>query len=69
MEPRARELYAENADLRWYNGERGYTRCELTPEALMVDYRVVPTVTAPGSDALTRASFVIENGKAGALGP
>lgn len=59
-------VLAENPFVKFYNAERGYVRCELTPNAWQTDFRVVPVVSQPESPCLTRASFVVENGKPGA---
>ena len=59
-------VLADNPFVKFYNAERGYVRCELTPESWTADYRVVPKVSEPTSEILTRASFVIESGKPGA---
>ena len=59
-------VMAENPFVKFYNAERGYVRCEVTPELWRSDFRVVPTVSKPESECLTRASFVVENGRAGA---
>ena len=59
-------VLADNRFVKFYNAERGYVRCEITPERWQSDYRVVPVVSKPESPCLTRASFVVENGRAGA---
>jgi alkaline phosphatase D len=59
-------LMAENPGLKFFNDQRGYTRCTVTPETWRTDFQIVEKVTTPGSPIKTRASFVIENGKAGA---
>ncbi|MGY8768024.1 MAG: alkaline phosphatase D family protein [Pirellulales bacterium] len=59
-------VLAENPFVKFYNAERGYVRCEITPESWQSDYRVVPVVTKPESECLTRASYIVENGKPGA---
>ena len=56
-------LRAENPFLKFFNGERGYVRCEVTPRAWRTDYRTVPFVTKPGAPLVTRASFVVESGR------
>ena len=56
----------ENPWLRFYNGQRGYVRCELTPARCRADYRVLDHVTRPGGPIATRASFVVEDGRPGA---
>lgn len=55
----------ENPHLKYYNRQRGYVRCELTPGQWRTDYRVVPFVTAPGAPIRTDASFVVESGRPG----
>jgi alkaline phosphatase D len=59
-------VLADNPFVKFYNAERGYVRCEVTPDQWKSDYRVVPVISKPGGDCLTRASFVVENGKPGA---
>ena len=49
--------------VKYFNNERGYVRCELTPQQWRTDYRTVPFVTKPGAPLNTRASFVIESGR------
>ena len=60
-------VLAENPFVKFYNSERGYVRCELTPEVWRSDFRVVPFVTRPGAEITTRASFTVENGRPGAV--
>ncbi len=60
-------LLAENPFIRFYNGQRGYVSCELTPKQARVDFKIVDYVTEPGSPIRTRASFVVEDGRPGAL--
>jgi alkaline phosphatase D len=62
-----RAILAENPHLRFYNNQRGYVRCDVTRERWRTDYRVVPYVTAPDAPIGTRASFVVEDGRAGAV--
>jgi len=59
-------IMAENPGVRFYNRERGYVRCTVTPDAWRSDFRVVPFVTRPGAPISTRASFVVEAGQPGA---
>jgi len=59
-------VLADNPFVKFYNAERGYVSCEVTPEHWRSDYRVVEYVTRPGAPRVTRASFVVESGKAGA---
>ncbi len=57
--------YSRNPHLRFFNAQRGYVRCAVTPKQWQSDYRVVEYVTKPGSPIKTRASFVVEAGRAG----
>ena len=65
--PYAESVTRENPFVKFFNAERGYVRCQVTPQQWQSDYRVTPIVTKPDDQCLTRASFVVENGKAGAL--
>ncbi len=56
----------DNSFVRFFNNERGYVRCTVTPELWQSDYRVVDTVTSRDSNCLTRASYAVEAGHAGA---
>lgn len=60
------KLMSKNPQLKFYNGQRGYVRCTVTPEKWLTDYRVVPFVAKPDAPISTRASFVVENGRPGA---
>jgi alkaline phosphatase D len=48
------------------NNNRGYVRCTLTPDSWTSEYRKASTVTKPQATASTLATFVIEDGRAGA---
>ncbi len=63
MTERSANMMPQNPQIRYYNGRRGYIRCEVTPTSWRSDYRVVPYVTRPGAPIETRASFVIEPGR------
>lgn len=56
-------LLSENPFVKYQNGERGYVRCEVTPQSWRSDYRTVPYVTRRGAPQNTRASFVVESGR------
>ncbi len=60
-------LLAENPFVKFHNAQRGYVTCEMTPERLRADYHVLPFVSKPGAPKTTRASFVVENGRPGAV--
>ena len=46
--------------------QRGYLRCELTPETWTTDLRVVDDVTDPNTNARTLARFHVDSGTPGA---
>lgn len=56
-------LLAENPGVKYHNDERGYVRCEVTPQGWRTDFRTVPYVTRRGAPLQTRASFVVEAGR------
>ncbi len=64
--PGQERLLSDNPGVRFFNAQRGYVRCTVTPEAWRSDYQVVEEVTTPGAPAVTKASFVVESGAAGA---
>jgi alkaline phosphatase D len=59
------QLLSDNACVRFYNAQRGYVRCTVTPKTWKTDYQVAENVTTPGAPILTRASFVVETGHPG----
>lgn len=63
----ATSILAANSHIKFYNAQRGYVRCSITPQNWQTDFRVVPYVDSPGADITTRASFIVENGKPGAV--
>jgi alkaline phosphatase D len=63
--PQADSYFSRNPHLRFFNAQRGYVRCVVTPQQWQSDYRVVDYVTRPGSPIKTRASFVVEDGRPG----
>lgn len=58
-------LLAENPAVKFHNAERGYVRCEVTPQRWHTDFRTVPYVARRGAPLITRASFVVERGRMG----
>ena len=58
----------ENPHVRFATGaHRGYVRVEVTRDRLRADLRAMRTVTQPRSDADTLATFMIDNGRPGAV--
>ncbi len=60
-------LRSRNPGVKYFNAQRGYVLCTVTPEKWQADYRIVEKVTSPGSAVETKASFVVEDGKPGAV--
>jgi len=57
---------AQNDFVRYYNSNRGYVSCDLTPDMWTTNFRVTPFVDKPGSPVINKATFVVENGRPGA---
>lgn len=60
------ETLADNPCVRFFNQERGYVSCTVTPREWRSDFRTVPFVTRSGAPVKTRATYVVESGRAGA---
>ena len=61
------ERAAEQNDfVKWYNSNRGYVTCEVTPDAWTSYFRATPFVDKPGCSIVTKGTFVIEEGMPGA---
>jgi alkaline phosphatase D len=60
-------VVAENPFVKFYNGQRGYVACEVTPSRMRAHYRVLEYVSRPGAPIRTRASFVVDAGRPGAV--
>jgi alkaline phosphatase D len=56
-------ILAENPFVKFFNNERGYVRCEVTPDLWRTDYQTVPYVTRRGAPLQTRATFHVESGR------
>jgi alkaline phosphatase D len=65
MRPDVERQMGENPHIKFFNGQRGYVRCDVTPKRWQTDFRVVASVSKPDEPVKTRASFVVENGKPG----
>jgi alkaline phosphatase D len=63
---RVQKIIAENPHIKFFNGQRGYVRCILSPERFQADYRVLPNVSQRGAPIHTRGSFVVVDGQPGA---
>jgi alkaline phosphatase D len=66
QQERGKAIMAENPGVQFFNDERGYVRCTITPKTWRSEFRTVAEVTKPGAPVVTRATYVVEAGKAGA---
>lgn len=55
----------ENPHMRFHNAQRGYVRCEITPDSWRADYQVVPYVSRPDAPIETAARIHVEAGEPG----
>ena len=58
-------ILAEDPHIKFYNGQRGYVRCEVDRDEWRTEYKVVPYVSRPGAPIGTRASFVVQADRPG----
>jgi alkaline phosphatase D len=61
------ELMSENPFVKFQNSERGYVSCTVTPKEWRSDYQIVEYVEKPGAPLVNRGTFVVEDGKPGAV--
>jgi alkaline phosphatase D len=65
---RVAAVLPENPHIKLADGtRRGYTRVTLSRDRAVVEMQAVDTVKTPGAPISTLATFVVEDGKAGAL--
>ncbi len=62
-----KKVLAENPQVKFFNSQRGYVRCSVTPAKWTSDYMVVDRVSVENSAVATRARFVVESGRPGAV--
>ncbi len=58
------QMLSANPCVKFHNLQRGYILCDVSPKTWKSDYRVVDQVTKPGGKISSRASFVVESGRA-----
>lgn len=58
------DLLRENPFVKFHNAERGYVVCDVNGSRWESRYRTVPYVTRPSAPVNTRATFVVESGRA-----
>ena len=59
-------LKMRNPGVKYFNAQRGYVLCTVTPDTWQSDYRIVEEVTKPGAPVTTKAKFIVESGTPGA---
>ena len=52
--------------MKFYNAQRGYVSCSVTPKAWHADYQILDYVSRPDAPRKTRASFRVPAGRPGA---
>ncbi len=57
-------LLSANPHMKFFNAQRGYVRHQVSPDRWQADFQVLDKVSVKGAPIRTRASFVVENGKA-----
>ncbi len=60
-------LLATNPHVKFLDVRNGYTVCDVTPDRWQADYRALKTVETADSPVATIASFVVEDGRPGAV--
>lgn len=65
MDDFGRQVVADNENVAYYNGKRGYTRCTVTPDEWTTDFRVVEYVTDPDAPVRTDATLTVLAGEPG----
>uniref|UniRef100_B8HNM8 Alkaline phosphatase n=1 Tax=Cyanothece sp. (strain PCC 7425 / ATCC 29141) TaxID=395961 RepID=B8HNM8_CYAP4 len=61
-------LLTNNPQIKFFESRfRGYVQCTLTPDRWTTHLRVVDSVAQPGAPLRTLATFVVENGRPGAV--
>ena len=56
------QLLAANQCVKYHNAERGYIRCQVTPQTWRADYMITDDVLKPGGKTVAQESFVVESG-------
>ncbi len=58
-------IQAENPQVKWQNGRRGYVVCEVSQAEWRARYRTLPYVSRPGAPVATASTWVVERGVPG----
>jgi alkaline phosphatase D len=63
----AAALGAQNPGFHWFDADHGYVLCTVEAGVWRSDYRAVANVIDPASAVSTKASFLVEDGRPGAV--
>ncbi|MBS1832088.1 MAG: alkaline phosphatase, partial [Acidobacteria bacterium] len=63
----AKAYLPENPQIRYANWQRGYVSCQVTPGKWTSHYRILDKVSIPDQPIQTKATFITEAGKPGAV--
>jgi alkaline phosphatase D len=56
-----------NPQTKFFDNHHGYVRCTMTAKLWTTDFRIVPSVLSQDQPISTLATFVVEQGRAGAV--
>jgi alkaline phosphatase D len=56
-----------NPHVKFYNIQRGYVSCQVDAHRWTAEFKVLPQVLTPGAPVSTRATYIIEDGRPGAV--
>ena len=65
MDDFGRYVTTENDNVEYYNNQRGYVRCTVTPDAWTTEFRVLEYVDEPGAPVRTDATVELTAGQPG----
>jgi alkaline phosphatase D len=67
MSNSGKSALAENPHIKFVNSQRGYVMCTVGRDKWKTEFKVVPYVNKPGAPILTRATYLVDHGKPGAV--
>lgn len=65
MDDFGRQVVTENDNIEYYNNQRGYVRCTVTPDSWTTEFRVLEYVDEPGAPIYTDATVELTAGQPG----
>jgi alkaline phosphatase D len=67
VSPTVAAYLKDNPHVKFFNGQRGYVSCTMTPAKFVADYKILDKVTEKDRPIKTRVSYVVEDGRPGAV--